>query len=312
MQKILVSWSIAYDYIMGFDSNFKDSLKEWSWDTLNASLLINKLKKETWWTGLNVAFNLAMLWEDAILLWAIWEDFEFDQFIKDKINLTYIHKSKELLSSSAYIINDNTWGQIISFYPWAMDEAEEINILDIKEEISYFMVSPNKKEAMLKNIVEANQLWMKIFFDPGQMIWAFTKNELQLWAEKSNYLIVNESEFNSYLKTSEKDEIELLDDYEYIIVTLWVKWSKLISDGGVIHIDAIKVDEVLDPTWAWDAYRAWLLKWLKHWFDLETSAKIWSIVSSYCVAFHWAQNHFVNSWLVIQDMKKYFDMDVEI
>jgi hypothetical protein len=33
-------------------------------------------------------------------------------------------------------------------------------------------------------------------------------------------LIVNESEFNMYQKISEKDEIELLDDFEKIIVTL--------------------------------------------------------------------------------------------
>jgi len=312
MKKILVSWSIAYDYIMKSWNNFQDSIKTWSWNTLNASLLIDNLKKETGWTWLNIAFNLAMLWEDAILLGAIWEDFSFDQFIKDKINLTYIHKSKDLLSSSAYIINDNTWWQIISFYPWAMDEAEEISISNIREEISYFMVSPNKKEAMLKNIIEANQLWMKIFFDPGQMIWAFSKEELNLWAEKSNYLIVNEVEFEFYQKISEKDEVELLDDYEYIIVTLWSKWSKIISKNWIIHIEWIKVDEVLDPTWAWDAYRAWLLKWLKRWFNLETSAKIWSIVASYCVQFHWAQNHFVNNGLVILDMKKYFDKDIEI
>ena len=104
----------------------------------------------------------------------------------------------------------------------------------------------------------------------------------------------------------------MLDSFEKIIVTLWEKWSKIIDRQWVIHIDSIKVDEVIDPTWAWDAYRAWLLKWLKLWFDFETSAKIWTVVSSYCVQFHWGQNHFVNNWLVIEDMQKYFWISIDL
>ncbi len=311
MKKILVSWSIAYDYIMDYDNNFNNAISSGSWKTLNWALLINKLKKETWWTWLNIAFNLAMLWEDAILLWAIWEDFSFDALIKEKIDLTYVHKSDKLLSSSAYIINDNSSGQITSFYPGAMDEANKISVAGIKEEISHFIVSPNNKEAMLKYLKEWNEKWLKVFFDPGQMIWAFSKEKLNEWSKNASYLIVNEDEFNLYLKISQKDEVELLDDYEQIIVTIWVKWSKIISKTWVLHINPVKVEEALDPTWAWDAYRAWLLKWLKHWFDLETSAKIWTIVASYCVQFHWAQNHFVNNWLVIEDMQKHFWMDIE-
>jgi adenosine kinase len=49
----------------------------------------------------------------------------------------------------------------------------------------------------------------------------------------------------------------------------------------------------IDPTWAWDAYRWWLLKWLKAWYDWETSWKIWSLISSISVwSFGW-QNHFI-------------------
>ncbi len=310
MKKILVSWSIAYDYIMESDNNFAWVINADSNWIVSSSMLINSLKKETGWTWLNIAFNLAMLSEDAILLWAIWDDFEFDNFIKEKINLTYIHKSRTLLSSSAYIINDNSWWQITSFYPWAMEEAWNISVSDIKEEISYLMVSPNKKQAMLKHIDEWNKHWIKTFFDPGQMLVAFTKEELLYWAEHSNYLIVNEVEFNEFMRKTSKDEVELLDFFEKIIVTLWVNWSKIIDRSWVIHIKAVEVDELVDPTWAWDAFRAWLLKWLKHWYDFETSAKIWSIVASYCVQFDWWQNHFVNIPLVIEDMNRVYWIDL--
>jgi sugar/nucleoside kinase (ribokinase family) len=115
-----------------------------------------------------------------------------------------------------------------------------------------------------------------------------------------------------YQKISEKDEIELLDDFEKIIVTLWSKWSKIIDRSWVLYINPVEVENALDPTWAWDAYRAWLLKWLKLGFDLETSAKIWSVVSSYCVQFHWAQNHIVTKKIVKEDMKKHFKINIEL
>ena len=75
------------------------------------------------------------------------------------------------------------------------------------------MVSPNNKSAMLKHLQEWNNLWVKTFFDPGQMILAFSKEELQNWASNANYLIVNENEYKSYLKTSWLDELELLDNF---------------------------------------------------------------------------------------------------
>ena len=58
MNKILVSWSIAYDYIMDFWNSFAwviNSDSEW---VVSASMLIDWLKKETWGTGLNITFNL--------------------------------------------------------------------------------------------------------------------------------------------------------------------------------------------------------------------------------------------------------------
>lgn len=312
MRKILVSWSIAYDYIMDFDwdlwknVNIRDDWK------LSSYLLINNLEKETGWTGLNIAFNLAMLWENAILLWSIWEDFVFDSFVKDKLDLTYVYKSRDLLSASAYIINDSRWWIINSFYPWALMDADKISVFDVKEEISYFMVSPDKKEAMLRHLEEAKSKSIKTFFDPGQMLNSFSREELIAWSKNANYLITNEQEFQDFLKKSGLDEVELLNYYEKIIVTLWSKWSKIIDKSWVIHIWAIKVDEVVDPTWAWDAYRWGLLIWLKYWFDFEVSAKIWSVVSSYCLWFRWWQNHFVNKSLVEEDMKNHFWIEIDL
>lgn len=312
MKQILVSGSIAYDNIMNYPGTFTWAVNTDSSWNINASMLIDDLKKEMWWTWLNIAFNLAMLWEDWILLWAIWEDFVFDEIVKERINFTYIHKSRTLLSARAYIINDNAGWQINTFYPGALEEAWKVSVSDIREEISHFMVSPNKKEAMLKHLDEWKKFNLKTFFDPGQMLETFSKEELEFWTEKATYFIGNEIEFSNFMKKIEKDEIELLESFEKIIVTLGSEWSKIIDRSWVIHINPVVTWEVIDPTWAWDAFRAWLLKWLKHWFDFETSAKMWSIASSYCIQFKGWQNHFVNTGLIIEWMKDNYWIEIKL
>lgn len=312
MKRILVSGSIAYDYIMDCNWTLSENIKKTEDWEISSYFLINELKRETWWTWLNIAFNLASLWEDAILLWSIWTDFEFDSLVKEKLNLNYIHKSRDLLSASAYIINDYKWWIINSFYLWAMEEADNTSVNDVRENISYAIVSPNKKEAMLKHLEELKMLWIKTFFDPGQQIWAFEKDDLELAFSCADYLIVNEHEYEQIKKKSWKSEVELLEFFDNVIVTLWEKGSKIVYKDRVSHIKACEVEEVVDPTWAWDAYRAWLLKWLKCWFDFEISAKIWTITSSYCVQFHWGQNHFVNKWLIEEDMLNFYWIEINL
>ena len=309
MSQILVSGSIAHDYIMSYNDNFKNAISINNVDSINWNMLISEMKKETGWTGLNIAYNLAMLWENAVLLGSIWNDFIFD-WLLDKINLNHIYKSKRFLTASAYVTNDKNWNQMNVFYPWAMMDSDKTSINDIKTKISHAMISPNQKEAMIKHLKEAKEKNIKTFFDPGQILPLFSKKELIESSKNASYLIANQNEFEKYQKMTDQDEIELLNDYEKIIVTLGSKWSKIIDKSWVTRIDAIKVEKVIDPTWAWDSYRAWLLKWLTMWHNFEIWAKIWSIVSSYCVQFEWWQNHFVNMDIIEKDLKKYFDIKI--
>jgi len=122
-KNIVVSWSIAYDVIMSYNWEFKDVIKADNLKNLSASFLVENLKKETWWTGLNIAYNLSLVWEKSILLSSVWKDFSFDGFFREKTNLKYIYQSSALFSSSFYIITDSNLGQMNTFYPWAMNES---------------------------------------------------------------------------------------------------------------------------------------------------------------------------------------------
>lgn len=286
---IAVSGSIAYDYIMDYRDRFKDHILPEKIHILNVAFNIDELKKNSWWTWMNISYNLSLLWEKSILLWAIWYDYELNHMLN--INYDYIHQSKFKLTASAHMITDMDNNQIIAFYTWAMDEADQISIWNVSEPISYYICSPDKPAAMVKNIKVAAEKWIKTFFDPWQALSALTKEDLIVCISQAEYLIVNEYEMDMMIGKTWLSKDQIVGNFEKVIITLWKSWSVIIDDDWANHIKAIETKDVIDPTWAWDAFRAWLLKWLNVWLSWEKSVKIWTLVANYCIKVYWTQKH---------------------
>jgi len=68
MGKIIVGGSIAYDNIMDFPGLFKDQILPDKIQALNVSFLVNSLKKVRGGTAPNIAYNLALVGEEAMVL----------------------------------------------------------------------------------------------------------------------------------------------------------------------------------------------------------------------------------------------------
>lgn len=284
--KILVSWSMAYDYIMDFWDSFKNHIMPDKIHMLSVSFFTPKLSKEKWWTGHNIAYNMWLLWEKSILLWAVWNDFLEKSEIIDYTNL---HRVENNLTASCYIINDKDNNQISAFYPGAMSEASKQDVPDA--DISYAIISPNDKETMKKHLKQAFLAWIKTFFDPGQQITNITKEELIECLDYTNYLILNDYEYSLFLDKTWISENDLVSKIEKVIVTLWKEWVKLIDINWSTKLDALQNIEVVDPTWAWDAFRAWLIVWLHRWNTWEQSCFMWAVSASFCIQKYGTQNH---------------------
>lgn len=287
--KVFVSWSIAYDCIMDFHDEFKNHIMPEKLHVLSVSFFVPTFKKEKWWTSHNIAYNMWLLGEKAILYGAVWQDFIVDN---DIIDYSYLHYSKERVTAFCYIITDQNNSQITAFHPWAMIEASHKPVLDISEPLSYAMISPNDAKAMLENLKDCHSLWAKTFFDPGQQITAISKEQMLESIGFSNYLIVNDYEYSLFKDKTWLSESEIINSYEKVIITLGANWVKIIDKNSEIVIPAIRVENVADPTWAWDALRWGLLKGLNSWKDWETSMKMWMLCAWYCIQQHWTQKHY--------------------
>lgn len=284
--KILVSGSMAYDYIMDFWDSFKNHILPDKIHMLNVSFFTPSLTKQKWWTGHNIAYNMGLLGEKSILLGVVWNDFNEKSKFIDYSNL---YKVKDMISASCYIINDKDNNQINAFYPGALSAENTQNVPNLK--ISYAIISPNGTDVMMKHLKQSKELEIKTFFDPGQMMTSFTKEELIECLNYSNYLILNDYEYSLFLNKTWLQESDLLKKLDKIIVTLWKDWVKVIDKKQELKIKAVKNITVVDPTWAGDAFRAGLIVWLHNSLDWEKSLKLWCVSASYCIEKYGTQNH---------------------
>ena len=301
---IIVIWSIAIDNIFQYENNLKNAIEKETIDwKINMSIRTNSYYSWHWWTGLNSSYNFALLWENTVLVWVVWKNFIFDDFIKENVTLSYIYKSQLLPSSHSQITKDSYWNQFSVFYPWAMEKADYLQLSTVSENLNYALITSTKKEAMFFYLEQLKEIWTKIFFDPGQQISTMNKEELDLIIKKANFLIINSHEFTLFKQISELTTEEIINSFEKVIVTFWKNGSKILSKAWTIEIPAIQNENFIDDIWVGEAYRSWLIKAIVEWLSWETAGKVATLLASFSLWSQWAQNHFIN--------KKQFEMMYE-
>lgn len=313
IMSLLVSWSIAYDYIMNFPDVFSRYILPDHLDKLSVNFNIDRLHRQVWWAGHNIAYNLALLWEKALLMGAVWSDFSAPSFHTDHIDYRYTRVSKSFWTPSAHIITDEANNQITAFYPWASYEATQQFVRDVQEHISLAIVSPNNPVAMLQHLLECKELGIRVIFDPGQPLSAFNRIQLRQALEACTYLIVNEYELWLLCRLAELSEDDLLDYVDAYVVTLGEHGSRYVDRASSFVVDAVATDVVVDPTGAGDAFRAGVLRWLYYDKDWRFAMSLGSVMAHYCIQHHGTQEHKMETSAVADLLFRHygFSMSVE-
>ena len=131
---ILISGSLAYDYIMDFPDSFKNHIIPDQIHILNVCFVVEQLQKNLGGVATNIAHTTKLLENEPVILSAVGKDGKdlIDFFKKNKIDIKNILKSKKFLTSSAHITTDKDDNQITAFYNGALNETTELKISKIK------------------------------------------------------------------------------------------------------------------------------------------------------------------------------------
>ncbi|MBU0661341.1 carbohydrate kinase family protein [Patescibacteria group bacterium] len=289
----IISGSLAYDYIMDFPDSFKNHILPDQIHILNVCFVVNKLQKNIGGCATNIAYTMNLLGEKPHVIGPVGNDGAeiLSFFEKNNIDTSNIPMQKNVLSSMAQITSDKDGNQIIAYYNGAGDHATEVHVDDVKEDTSFAIVAPTKKEAMLQHAKECYNKKIPFCFDPSHQLGAFTPQELMATIGLADIYIANDYELKLTEEKTGWDKEELLNHVDILITTLGEKGSVVATKENVFTIPPCKVLSIEDPTGAGDAYRGGFFAAYAQKHDLETCAKVASVAAAYAIEHYGTINH---------------------
>ena len=290
---ILISGSLAYDYIMDFPDSFRNHILPEQIHILNVCFVVDNLQKNFGGTAGNIAYNMKMLGGEPIIFSPIGSDgMEYLSYLeKLNLNTKYIKKIADKLCGSAHITTDKDDNQITAFYNGAHDKAVEMKVSEVEEKLDLVLISPTSKNAMIAHAKECYEKNIPICFDPGQQITAFSAQELQLLVGQAKIIIGNDYEIKLLQEKTGWNMAELLKHAEVVITTLGDRGSVITTKEEIIEVSVCSAHSVDDPTGAGDAYRAGFFLAYIQGKDLKACAQVGATTAVYAVENYGTQNH---------------------
>ena len=291
--KLLITGSIAFDYLMSFPGKFSEHLLADQLQNLSVSFLVDSLNRRRGGCAGNIAYTLALLEEKPVLVGAVGSDFKGygEALACAGVDLSGVHTCDDVFTASFFCNTDSDNNQIASFYTGAMQHAREISLADLKVKEGLAIISPNDPEAMSRHAAECRTLGIPFVYDPSQQIARLDGKTLAESAKGAKILIVNEYELAMFKKKTGLDDAGLKTLAEIVIVTLGERGAEIRLPDRDVLIPVAPPEQILDPTGVGDAFRSGLMKGLSNGLSWETAGRIGSLAATYVLETDGPQSH---------------------
>jgi adenosine kinase len=291
--KIIVTGSIAYDYLMTFPGSFSEHILPEHMARVSLSFLVDSMVKRRGGCAPNIAYTLALLGERPSLMATAGQNFadyrEWLEAIGVDTTLTRIIDHK--FTASFFCSTDHHNNQIASFYTGAMADAKDLSFGELNEKPDLVIISPNDPQAMIQYAQECRELGIRFIYDPGQQVARSSGEELRAGIIGSNVLICNDYELEVIRQKTGLTEADVLYQSEAVIVTKGEKGSTILTQEHRIDVPAVPEDKIVDPTGVGDAFRGGLLKGMAMQADWETCGRLGSVAATYALECVGGQSH---------------------
>jgi len=291
--EIFISGSLAYDRIMDFPGKFADHILPDKIHILNVCFMVNGLTEKFGGTAGNIAYSLALLGEEPLILATAGKDFSrYREWLEHhNIPLHGIRLIPEEFTAGAYITTDQADNQITGFNPGAMKYRSLFTFDNFDPKQTIAIVAPGNLDDMLIYCQSYREKNIPYIFDPGQSIPMWSGERLVEMFTGASITISNDYELEMIMKPTGFDRSAILRRAAGLITTLGEKGALLVTAAGETRIPAVPVARVADPTGAGDAFRAGLLKGLVTGEPLAAAARMGAVCASFAVECLGTQEH---------------------
>jgi adenosine kinase len=308
---ILLTGSVAYDYLMTFPGLFKEQILAERLEKISLSFLVDSMSRQRGGVAPNIAYTMALLGEHPRVMATVGQDFgEYRKILECRgVDTSLMEIVPDLYTASFFATTDQSNAQLASFYPGAMGVASRQSILQVHPRPDLVIVSPNAPEAMTKFAAECRQMKIPYLYDPSQQILRLDGVELARDMEGAKFLFVNDYEFGLIAKKTGWDLKQMLEHVSVVVVTKGKDGADLFTSTEQVIIPTVPEERIVDPTGVGDAFRGGFLVGFAHGFDWKLCGEIGSLAAVYCLEQKGPQNHVYTREEFVQRFRKHFEDD---
>ncbi len=306
---ILLTGSVAYDYLMTFPGLFKEQILPERLASISLSFLVESMSKQRGGIAPNIAYTMALLGETPRVMATVGEDFgDYRAWLDSKgVDTTLMKVVPGLFTASFFATTDQASAQIASFYPGAMGHSATQSIKELTKRPDLVIVSPSAPDAMMKFPAECRELGIPYLYDPSQQVLRLEGHELARDMEGAYFLFCNDYEFGLISKKTGWSLDQILEHVKVLVITRGKDGADLYVGGESVHIPTVPEDEIVDPTGVGDAFRGGFLAGYANGFDWKLCGEIGSLSAVYCLEQRGTQNHSYTKQEFIQRFRNHFD-----
>ncbi|SRR5258706_2426656 len=293
---IVITGSIAYDYLMRFPGRFKDHLLADNLHKISLSFLVEDMSRH--WGGVapNIAYNLALLGHRPQIMGTVGKDFsDYRVWLESAgVDTSPVVVVDSVFTASFFANTDQENNQIASFYSGAMAHAKYHTLAStVKATPDYVVISPNDPDAMNQLADECHARGIPFMYDPSQQVPRLDGTTLRHSIELCHTLVVNEYEWELINDKTGMNREDILRYAKVLVITLGKRGAEIHANGETHLIPTFPVPEeaIADPTGVGDAFRAGILCGMIHGWPWDVTGRVASLCSAYVLENIGTQNH---------------------
>jgi adenosine kinase len=290
--KIVVTGSIAFDYLMSFPGKFTEHFLPEHMQRVSLSFLVDSMDKRRGGCAPNIAYTLALLGERPLLMATAGEDFgDYRQWLEAAgVDTSLTKEIDGKFCASFFCSTDVNNNQIASFYTGAMADAGQLSFRTVRD-CGLAIVAPNDPGAMVQYAEECRTLGVPFIFDPGQQCARMSGDELRDGVSGAAIVIVNDYELELLRQKTGLSEDDIIAVAATLIVTRGEHGSTVIDRDGRTDVPAVAPHRIVDPTGVGDAFRGGLMKGIALGLTVATAARLGSVAATYALEHLGGQSH---------------------
>jgi adenosine kinase len=291
--QVVVSASIAFDYVMSFNGSFKDHILADKAHVLSVSFLLDSLKQQRGGIGGNMAYSLALLKVPCALVGAVGPDFAPYGEVLERhgVDLALVQTVPDDFTSTSFMNADLAGNQIAAFYPGAGNHSAELDVADVSRTAHWGIISAAAPDAMIKHAEEIVAAGCRLVFDPAQQIVILDGDQLSRGIEIAEVVVGNDYEFGMMERKTGLTIEDIARKVPLTVVTYGDRGSEFRAGGEVVNIPIASADPFVDPTGGGDAFRSGMLKGLLLGKDLPVVGRLAALAATHAIEHHGPQEH---------------------